>query len=97
MIFCILKLVLGCGDFANQHTIHSGGVSRGYLFNFLMIFVLLFAQLKRLTGIPYAGFLPWDLPERQAMVLWQPCWKVTDHLTEQTRTNMSANSATRVE
>ena len=25
----------------------------------------------------------------RAMVMWPPCWKVTDHLIEQTRTNMS--------
>ena len=36
------------------------------------------------------NFLPWPLPERQAMVLWPPIRDVRDHLTEQTRTNMSA-------
>ena len=41
--------------------------------------------------------LPWPLPERQAMVLWPPCCNVTDNLTEQTRTDMSAKPATGVE
>ena len=36
--------------------------------------------------------LPWPLPERQAMVVWPVVTHkgVTDHLTEQTRTDMSA-------
>ena len=23
-------------------------------------------------------FLPWPLPERQVMVMWPPCWNVTN-------------------
>ena len=42
-------------------------------------------------------FLPWPLPERQAMVLWPRCLGVTDHLPEKTRTDMSARPATGVE
>ena len=33
-------------------------------------------------------FLPWPLPESQAMVLWPPCWRVTDwpsHWTDKNR------------
>ena len=45
----------------------------------------------------FLQFLPWPLPERQATVLWPPIKGVTDHLTEQTRTDMSAKSATGVE
>ena len=26
------------------------------------------------------AFLPWSLPERQAMVMWPPCFQVTNHL-----------------
>ena len=33
----------------------------------------------------------------KAMAMWPPCWKVSDHLTEQTRTDMSAKPATGVE
>ena len=42
-------------------------------------------------------FLPWLLPERQAMVMWPPIQDVINRFTEQTRTNMSAKSATEVE
>ena len=43
-------------------------------------------------------FLPWPWPERQAMVMSPPCWKVThSHLTEQTRTDMSEKPATGVQ
>ena len=42
-------------------------------------------------------FLPWPLPERQAMVLWPPIRVITEYLTEQTRTDMSAKPATGVE
>ena len=48
--------------------------------------------------LPFPSFLPLPLPERQAMVMWPPCWKVTDSpLTEQKRTDMSAKPATGVE
>ena len=56
--------------------------------------------IEHISNDPYL-FLPWPLPETQAMVLWPPCWNVTHslthHFTEQTRTDMSGKPETGVE
>ena len=51
----------------------------------------LFTPLTLVVPLHPKLFLPWPLPERQAMVMWPPIQDVIHaHLTEQTRTDMSA-------
>ena len=52
-----------------------------YLFLFLLLSNL---QTAFKCHFEVTMFLPWPLPERQAMVMAPPLMNVTDHLTEQT-------------
>ena len=52
---------------------------------------------KKAVSVLVYTFLPWPLPVRQAMVMLSPLKEIRYHLNEQTRTNMSARSATGVE
>ena len=38
------------------------------------------AKATFLKNFDVDDFLPWPLPKRQAMVMWPPCWRITDWL-----------------
>ena len=66
----------------------ASGVAVSDYVNYFLL-QLTFLTLSTLQPVQPPTF-PWPLPERQAMVMWPPCWKMSYHLTAQTRTNMSA-------
>ena len=51
---------------------------------------------REILCLPYAGFLPWPLPERQPMVLWLPIRDVTDSPSKWTEKNRHVCNWSRV-
>ena len=66
------------------------------IFSFLTKYTQIFFRLCH-KNVPNSGtisvkifqcfFLPWPLSERQVMVMWPPCWRVTDSWSNWTDKN----------